>query len=78
MVTADHERQIAYPDAPAMAESDGIARYLLTLCAVAYAPGASHWCTPGHNRGVAIAALSFGWDASGAPLASAVAADVAR
>lgn len=58
-MTADHERQPAHPDAPVeTAATDGIARYLRTLCAVAHAPGASHWCTPGHNRGGAIAALS--------------------
>jgi hypothetical protein len=36
---------------------DGIACYLLTIHAVAHTAGASHWCTPGHNRGKAMHAL---------------------
>jgi hypothetical protein len=35
-------------------EADGLLVYLQTLCRVAHAPGESHWCTPGHNRGRAL------------------------
>jgi len=35
-------------------ETDGLLAYLQTLCRVAHAPGESHWCTPGHNRGQAL------------------------
>lgn len=38
-------------------EGDGLLDYLHTLYRVAHAPGASHWCTPGHNRGRALADL---------------------
>ena len=40
--------------------SDGIAMYLYTMFAVAHCAGASHWCTPGHNRGKASEALALG------------------
>lgn len=39
--------------------SNGIARYLRTMHAVAHTPGMRHWCTPGHNRGKALDALSL-------------------
>lgn len=39
----------------ARTEEDGLLDYLSTLYRVAHAPGASHWCTPGHNRGRALA-----------------------
>jgi hypothetical protein len=38
----------------------GITAYLQTMFAVAHTPGASHWCTPGHNRGKASEALALG------------------
>lgn len=34
--------------------TDGLLDYLQTLYRVAHAPVASHWCTPGHNRGRAL------------------------
>jgi hypothetical protein len=37
-------------------EDDGLLGYLHALHRVAHAPGASHWCTPGHNRGEAFPA----------------------
>jgi hypothetical protein len=33
---------------------DGLLVYLGTLARFARAPVASHWCTPGHNRGAAL------------------------
>ena len=35
-------------------ERDGLLAYLHALARVAHAPAASHWCTPGHNRGRAL------------------------
>jgi hypothetical protein len=40
---------------PARPEEDGLLAYLGTLYRVAHARHASHWCTPGHNRGRALA-----------------------
>ena len=37
-----------------VAATDGLLDYLHTLYRVAHAPRASHWCTPGHNRGRAL------------------------
>lgn len=49
-------RWIAGEDGPEAeaTEADGLAHYLQVLCRVAHAEGAAHWCTPGHNRGLAI------------------------
>jgi hypothetical protein len=44
---------------PGPCTDDGITTYLHTMFAVAHTPGASHWCTPGHNRGRASAALAL-------------------
>jgi hypothetical protein len=54
---ANQGRQYVRPEPPA---GDGIAAYLNTMFTVAHAPGASHWCTPGHNRGKAAGALALG------------------
>ncbi len=44
------------PAGPVVAvETDGLLDYLQVLFRVAHAPGASHWCTPGHNRGRVLA-----------------------
>ena len=40
-------------------ETDGLLDYLHTLFRVAHAASASHWCTPGHNRGQVQAAGAF-------------------
>ncbi|HEY8597446.1 MAG TPA: hypothetical protein VIL85_03380 [Thermomicrobiales bacterium] len=40
----------------AIVQEDGLLAYLRTLYRVAHAPEASHWCTPGHNRGQALSA----------------------
>ena len=47
---------VTVPDLP---ETDGLLDYLHTLSRVAHAAGASHWCTPGHNRGRVRAAGAF-------------------
>lgn len=39
---------------------DGLLAYLSFLYRVAHEPTASHWCTPGHNRGGALAAPQAG------------------
>jgi hypothetical protein len=46
-------------------ETDGLLAYLQTLCRVAHAPGESHWCTPGHNRGRALERSTPGLSAVG-------------
>jgi hypothetical protein len=41
--------------ATASLSDDGLLAYLGAHARLAHAPVASHWCTPGHNRGAALA-----------------------
>jgi hypothetical protein len=44
LTEADRERDL-----------DGISYFLRTIHRAAFDPAASYWCTPGHNRGKALA-----------------------
>jgi hypothetical protein len=53
-MAAEHSRAGAFGEATTLVQEDGLLAYLRTLYRVAHAPEASHWCTPGHNRGRAL------------------------
>ena len=54
-MAAERSLDGAISEAVTLVQEDGLLAYLRTLYRVAHAPEASHWCTPGHNRGHALA-----------------------